>query len=151
MKKTYLIVVSPDSELTPKALFYNMARVGLPVAIKETCFGILVEGEKEEVEIAIKKAMELDSNKIFVKERGYPIWDSRICRMKQKGGPRPGFLQLEAEYGILPIVSEAVREAKPEIKPQAKRKRIMPSEIVEVIEHGRKRKQPTGTKTERNL
>ncbi len=144
MKKTYLIVVSPDCDLTPKALFYSLVRLGLPITVKEACFGVLVEGEKGEVEKAIKKAIELEPNKLFVKERGYPIWDSRICRMKQKGGPRPGFLQLEAEYEILPIVSEAIREAKPEIKLQEKKKRIMPDEIVKVLNTTKNKNQPTG-------
>ncbi len=133
MRKTYLIVISPDSELNPSALFYSLIRLGLPIVVKEACFGILIEGEKEEVEKAIEKAKELEPNKLFIKERGYKVWDSRICRMKQKGGPRPGFLQLEAEYEILPIISEAMKKTKPEIKIQEK-KRVRPDEILKIVE-----------------
>jgi len=134
LNKTYLIVISPDCDLTPNALFYSLVRLGLPIVVKEACFGVLIEGEKKEVEKAIKKAMELEPNKLFIKERGYPVWDPRICRMKQKGGPRPGFLQLEAEYEILPIISKAMREARPEIKPQEKKKRVKPDEIVKILD-----------------
>ena len=133
MRKTYLIVISPDCDLTPSALFYSLIRLGLPIVVKEACFGVLVEGEKEEVEKAIKSAIELEPNKLFIKERGYKVWDPRICRMKQRGGPRPGFLQLEAEYEILPIVSEAMKKAKPEIKIQEK-KRVRPDEILKIVE-----------------
>ena len=133
MKKTYLIVTSPDCDLTPSALFYSLIRLGLPIVAKEACFGVLIEGEKEEVEKAIKKVMELEPNKLFIKERGHPIWDPRVCRMKQRGGPRPGFLQLEAEYEILPIISEAMKKAKPEIKPK-ERKRVKPDEILKIVE-----------------
>ncbi len=133
MNKTYLIVISPDCNLTSKALFYYIVGLGLQITVKETCFGVFIEGEKEEVEKAVEKTMKLEPNKLFIKERGYPIWDSRICRMKQKSGPRPGFLQLEAEYKILPIISEAIREAKPEIKLKEKKKRVKVEEIVNIL------------------
>lgn len=133
LKKTYYIIISPNSNLPPNALFYNLMQLGLQITIKETCSGVLIEGEEKEVEKAITKAKKLDPDKIFIKERGYPIWDQRICRMKIKGGPRPGFLQLEAEYKLLPLISEAIKKVKPEIKSREKKKKAKIEEIKSII------------------
>jgi len=133
LNKTYLIVISPDCEITPNSLFHYLVSLGLQITIKQTCFGVFIEGEKEELDKAINKVIELEPNKLFIKERGYPIGDSRICRMKQKGGPRPGLLQLEAEYQILPFISDAMSEAQPKIKVRRKKKRVHVREIMNIL------------------
>ncbi|TDA35895.1 methanogenesis marker 6 protein, partial [Candidatus Nezhaarchaeota archaeon WYZ-LMO7] len=45
-----------------------------------------------------------------IKLRGYSINDRRVCRAHRGGGPRPGFHQLDAEYRLLPLIAEALKD-----------------------------------------
>jgi len=117
--ETRLILISPDSTITPgqvKSKILSMiseeasvaAGPGMDIRVKETCFGALVEGEEKKVREIVEEVRKMDKNGIFSKPRGFPIGDRRICRATRKGGPRPGFHQLELEYGLLPKVREAL-------------------------------------------
>jgi len=114
--ETRVILISPDSEITPgqvksKILAMisedaSMADAG--IRVKETCYGALVEGEGKKVREIVDAVREMDPNGIFSKPRGFPIGDHRICRATRKGGARPGFHQLELEYQLLPKVRKAL-------------------------------------------
>ncbi len=114
--ETRVILISPDSVITPEGVKSkilgmvgedaSMASSG--IRVKETCFGALVEGEAEKIRGIVEKVRELDKNGIFSKPRGFPIGDPRICRATRKGGPRPGFHQLELEQELLPMVRAAL-------------------------------------------
>ncbi len=114
--ETRVILISPDSEITPgqvksKILAMmsedaSMADAG--IRVKETCFGALVEGEEKKVREIVDAVREMDPNGVFSKPRGFPIGDHRICRATRKGGARPGFHQLELEYQLLPKVRKAL-------------------------------------------
>jgi len=114
--ETRVILVSPDSAITPEQvkskilsmISENESMAGLDIRVKETCFGALVEGEEKKVREIVEEVRKMDKNGIFSKPRGFPIGDSRICRATRKGGPRPGFHQLELEYWLLPKVREAL-------------------------------------------
>jgi len=114
--ETRVILISPDSVITPEGLKSKiLAMVGEHTRmasadnrVKETCFGALVEGEAEKIREIVEKVRELDKNGIFSKPRGFPIGDPRICRATRRGGPRPGFHQLELEQGLLPMVRAAL-------------------------------------------
>lgn len=107
MKKTFLVVLSPDSSLTPSMLAEKAASIG-GIDYKETCYGILVEGEEGLVEGALEELRALDPKRVFYKRRGYKIGDERICRAKRGGGPRPGYHMLSAEREVLKNVSKAL-------------------------------------------
>jgi len=114
--ETRVILISPDSVITPEGVKSkilamvsedtSMASSG--IRVKETCFGALVEGEAEKIREIVEKVRELDKNGIFSKPRGFPIGDPRICRATRRGGPRPGFHQLELEQELLPMVRAAL-------------------------------------------
>ncbi len=114
--ETRVILISPDSVITPEGLKSKiLAMVGedtsmasSDIRVKETCFGALVEGEAEKIREIVEKVRELDKNGIFSKPRGFPIGDPRICRATRRGGPRPGFHQLELEQELLPMVRAAL-------------------------------------------
>ncbi len=114
--ETRVILISPDSVITPegvKSKILAMASEDTSMAssdirVKETCFGALVEGEAEKIREIVEKVRELDKNGIFSKPRGFPIGDPRICRATRRGGPRPGFHQLELEQELLPMVRAAL-------------------------------------------
>ncbi|MCW3129488.1 MAG: methanogenesis marker 6 protein [Methanophagales archaeon] len=114
--ETRVILIAPDSEITPEQvkskilslISEDVYAAGMDIRVKETCFGALVEGEEKKVREIVEEVRKLDKNGIFSKPRGFPIGDPRICRATRKGGPRPGFHQLELEYELLPEVRAAL-------------------------------------------
>ena len=111
--ETRVILISPDSEITPQQLKSRLltllSETGASIKVKETCFGALVEGEPQQLRALVEEARKLDPQGIYSKPRGFPIGDARICRATRKGGPRPGFHQLEQEYQLLPRVRDALK------------------------------------------
>ena len=113
-------MISPDSEITPARLKSKILSLisedatsiagGAGIRIKETCYGALLEGEAEKIRAVVEEVRKMDPNGIFSKPRGFPIGDPRICRATRKGGPRPGFHQLELEYQLLPKVRVALNK-----------------------------------------
>ncbi len=116
--ETRVILISPDSEITPgqvKSKILSMVSedprmADSDIRAKETCFGVFVEGEAKKVRAIAEEVRKMDPNGIFSKPRGFPIGDPRICRATRKGGPRPGFHQLELEYQLLPKVRGALNK-----------------------------------------
>jgi putative methanogenesis marker protein 6 len=114
--ETRVILISPDSAITPAQvkgkilalLSEEASGAGSDIRVKETCYGALVEGEGKKVREIVDEVRKMDPNGIFSKPRGFPIGDHRICRATRKGGPRPGFHQLELEYQLLPKVRSAL-------------------------------------------
>ncbi|MBN1763374.1 MAG: methanogenesis marker protein 6 [Methanomicrobia archaeon] len=116
--ETRVILIAPDSEITPGQLKSKILSIlsedtsltDTGVRVKETCYGALLEGEATRVREIAEEVRKMDPNGIFSKPRGFPIGDARICRATRKGGPRPGFHQLELEYQLLPKVRVALNK-----------------------------------------
>jgi putative methanogenesis marker protein 6 len=83
----------------------------LPLTIKSTCYGAIINGEESVVNKAVEDVRKLDYCNIFTKDRGFPPGDPRRCRAK-RGGAREGFHQLEKEFELLGFVSEALEKPK---------------------------------------
>ncbi|HTY91514.1 MAG TPA: methanogenesis marker 6 protein [Methanocella sp.] len=119
---TKMVVIS-DTEL-PSDIAINAYKVSSNVTIKETCYGLMVTGKREEVDRVVNEIRKLSPTKIFVKERGFPPGDERRCRANRGGGPRPGFHQLKNEIDMLPDISKGLilveRGSKPLNLPEAK-------------------------------
>lgn len=119
---TKMVVIS-DTEL-PSDIAINAYKVSSNVTIKETCYGLMVTGQREEVDKVVKEVRKLSPTSIFVKERGFPPGDARRCRANRGGGPRPGFHQLKNEIDMLPDISKGLilveRGSKPINLPEAK-------------------------------
>jgi putative methanogenesis marker protein 6 len=98
----YLFVESPD--FTPQDLSIRAYEIAEGVMIKETCFGLQITGNEENVERIIGRLRELDPTHIFAKDRGFPPGDARRCRANL-GGARPGFFGHEFEMGIIRHIS----------------------------------------------
>ncbi|RJS71461.1 MAG: methanogenesis marker 6 protein [Candidatus Syntrophoarchaeum sp. WYZ-LMO15] len=108
--ETRVVMISPDSSITPERIRRVVTDLGLDITIKETCFGALIEGAKDQVRAAVDEIRKLDEHGIFTKVRGFPAGDPRVCRATRSGGPRPGFHQLEAEYRLLPTIRKVLDE-----------------------------------------
>uniref|UniRef100_A0A7C3J469 Methanogenesis marker 6 protein n=1 Tax=Candidatus Methanomethylicus mesodigestus TaxID=1867258 RepID=A0A7C3J469_9CREN len=135
MIKTYVVVLSSDSNLTPSMLTEKVTLMG-GVEAKETCYGILVEGEEGRVKEVLEELRKLDPNRVFFKIRGYRIGDERICRAKRGGGPRPGYHMLSVEREALKNVARALDS--PDSKPIERplREKISAEKIKRIIEEG---------------
>jgi putative methanogenesis marker protein 6 len=106
----YVVVESFD--VTPADLAARAYEISQGVMIKETCFGLVINGQAEEVDRIIAELRTVDPDHIFIKDRGFPPGDTRRCRANL-GGARPGFHGMEYEMTIIPYVShglEVLRE-----------------------------------------
>ncbi|MCQ6254188.1 methanogenesis marker 6 protein [Methanocaldococcus sp.] len=108
MKKTKVIVLAENALTTPGKLVRYINSLNLPILVKETCFGAYIEGEEDLVDKVSQEIRSFEKNRIFCKDRGYPIWDKRRCRAFRGGGPREGFHQLEAEQAVLDKIGLAL-------------------------------------------
>jgi putative methanogenesis marker protein 6 len=136
MNETRLIVISPDSEITSRRIVdYIMRRYD--VTVKDTCYGALIEGEREKLCEIVEEVRKLDKNGIFSKPRGFPIADPRICRATRMGGPRPGFQQLDMEYRFLPVMRMALDalDRGEEISFAKREEKMAPDEFIAFVKH----------------
>ena len=93
-----------SNHTTPNDLALQAYELSAPVMIKETCFGLQITGDPDDVEAVIARIREVDISHIFVKDRGFPPGDARRCRANM-GGARPGYFGHEAEVPVLRYVS----------------------------------------------
>ncbi len=135
MIKTYLVVLSSDSNLTPSMLAEKVVARG-GVDHKETCYGLLLEGEEEQVMAVIAELKAMDPSRVFYKQRGYKIGDSRICRAKRGGGPRPGYHMLAMEREVLKNVSKALDSPAVDIEETDDKRKIGVDRLKKIIEGG---------------
>ncbi len=103
----YVLVESPT--LTPADLAVFAYEVSEGVMIKETCFGLAINGTEDVVDRLIVKLRAVDPDHIFTKDRGFVPGDPRRCRASL-GGARPGFHGIEFETTVLPYVSFGLKE-----------------------------------------
>ena len=112
--ETRVIMISPDSNVTPAQIKSKILSIlsdpdsNRDIKVKETCYGALLEGEAADLKRITEEVREMDRNGIYSKPRGFPVGDPRICRATRRGGPRPGFHQLELENSLLPKVRRAL-------------------------------------------
>jgi putative methanogenesis marker protein 6 len=105
----YVVVESFD--VTPADLALRAYEISQGVMIKETCFGIVINGPEGDVSRIITELRKLDPDHIFVKDRGFPPGDPRRCRANL-GGARPGYNGMEHEMTLIPYVSHGLEELK---------------------------------------
>jgi len=104
-------VVIESFEITPADLAIRGYEISNGAMIKETCFGLVVNGKEEDVNRIVTELRKLDPDHIFIKDRGFPPGDSRRCRANL-GGARPGYHGMEYEMTVIPYVSHGLEELK---------------------------------------
>jgi putative methanogenesis marker protein 6 len=109
--RTRMIILGPKAEVSESEVVTFLHLLNLPITIKQTCYGAMVSGKKEDVAKSLKELRKLDQYNLFFKERGFPAGDPRRCRGHRKG-PREGFHQLEHEFKLLGDVSDALKHPK---------------------------------------
>jgi len=108
VRATKYIITSPESDIMPSDIAMKIYGSKYNVNVKETCFGIMIDGEEDIINDLVREIREMDPNGIFVKDRGFPPGDPRRCRGRRGGGPRPGFYMIEHESKMLPLISKAL-------------------------------------------
>jgi len=120
---TKMIVVN-SSKLLPSDVAIKLYESKADVTVKETCFGVMVSGERKVVDSLLLKIRKLDPYGIFIKERGFAPGEPYRCRATRRGGARPGFHNLETEDKILPHIASALKALdRGEIPGQKKQKK----------------------------
>jgi len=104
-------VVVESFNITPADLALRAYEISQGVMIKETCFGIVMNGKEEEVDRIVAELRMLDPDHIFIKDRGFPPGDPRRCRANL-GGARPGYNAMEHEMTLIPYISHGLEELK---------------------------------------
>ncbi|MCJ7445217.1 MAG: methanogenesis marker 6 protein [Methanotrichaceae archaeon] len=108
MRITKYIITSPESDILPSDIAMKIYRSKNDVNVKETCFGVIINGEEKALNELLKEIRAMDPNGIFIKDRGFPPGDARRCRGRRGGGARPGFYMIEHESKMLPLISKAL-------------------------------------------
>ena len=109
MDKITKMMVINSSKVLPSDVVIKLYESNADVMIKETCFGVMVSGERDVVEKLLSEARKMDPYGIFIKERGFAPGEPNRCRATRRGGARPGFHMLETEDKLLPQIAEALR------------------------------------------
>lgn len=110
--KTRMFVIADTSSLTPQTVINYIVSLGKTLNIKDTCYGIMIEGDGDVVENVTLKVREKFNADVFSKHRAYPIGDERRCRATRGGGARPGYYFLVEEYKLLPLISNVLKEGR---------------------------------------
>ena len=108
MLVTKYVITSSESDILPSDIAMKIYGSGRKVNVKETCFGVMINGEEDVIAELVKDIRTLDPHGIFIKDRGFPPGDPRRCRGRRGGGARPGFYMIESETKLLPMISRAL-------------------------------------------
>ena len=108
MLVTKYVITSSESNVLPSDIAMKIYGSKYDVTVKETCFGVVINGEEDMINALIKEIRALDPAGIFIKDRGFPPGDPRRCRGRRGGGARPGFYMIESESKMLPMISRAL-------------------------------------------
>ena len=104
MEKITKMIVINSSKLLPSDVAMKLYETKDDIMVKETCFGIMVSGERAILDPLLVNIRKLDPYGIFIKERGFAPGEPFRCRATRRGGARPGFHNLETEDKILPHI-----------------------------------------------
>ncbi|NJD53139.1 MAG: methanogenesis marker 6 protein [Candidatus Methanoperedens sp.] len=109
MEKITKMIVINSSKLLPSDVAMKLYETKDDIMVKETCFGIMVSGERAVLDPLLSNIRKLDPYGIFIKERGFAPGEPFRCRATRRGGARPGFHNLETEDKILPHIANALK------------------------------------------
>lgn len=109
MDKITKMIVINSKVVLPGDVVIKLYESNADVMLKETCFGVMVSGERAIVDELLGKIRKMDPYGIFIKERGFLPGEPFRCRATRRGGARPGFHNIENEDKLLPHIASALR------------------------------------------
>lgn len=141
MRVTKYVIASQESDILPSDIAMKIYGSKHDVNVKETCFGVIINGEEDEIKSLVEEIRALDPSGIFIKDRGFPPGDPRRCRGRRGGGARPGYYMIESESKMLPLISKALAsqakgetEVPEEETKQARKKPLDAKKLEEIVE-----------------
>ena len=75
-----MIVIDPETGMRPASVISLGYLTHLPLRFKETCFGLLAEGDKIVVRGFIRSLQLAYPSVMIYRRRWYSLGDTRICR-----------------------------------------------------------------------
>jgi putative methanogenesis marker protein 6 len=136
MRVTKYVITSSESGILPSDIAMKIYGSKYDVIVKETCFGVIVNGEEDVIDSLIKDIRGLDPAGIFIKDRGFPPGDPRRCRGRRGGGARPGFYMIESESKMLPMISRALASQEEAPAALEKKKPLQIKRLEEIVKEG---------------
>src|SRR5659263_595129 len=109
MEKITKMIVINSSKLLPSDVAMKLYETKDDIMVKETCFGIMVSGEREILDPLLVNVCRFGSFGVFIKERGFAPGEPFRCRATRRGGAKPGFHNMENEDKILPHIAAALK------------------------------------------
>ncbi len=134
MLVTKYVITSSESNVLPSDIAMKIYGSKYDVTVKETCFGVVINGEEDAINALIKEIRALDPAGIFIKDRGFPPGDPRRCRGRRGGGARPGFYMIEAESKMLPMITRAMASEGEVLAIPEKKKPLAVKRLEEIIQ-----------------
>nr|WP_255668506.1 DUF2102 domain-containing protein [Methanocella sp. CWC-04] len=101
-----MVVIHPETGVKVTGIISLAYRLHFPVRMKETCFGLLVESDRDTVRGFLNVLRERYPSGIFLKRRGYSISDTRVCG--KTFAPDLTFTGLKPGYGNGPWFKRAI-------------------------------------------
>jgi putative methanogenesis marker protein 6 len=118
------MIIVKSSKLLPSDVAMKLYESKPDIMVKETCYGVLVTGERQVVESLILDIRKLDPYGIFIKERGFSPGEPFRCRSFRHGGAKPGFHNLQNDDKMLQYIASGIKALdKGEIPVEIKRKK----------------------------
>ncbi len=74
-----MVFVDPEEGVRASGIIVLSYRCHLPLRAKETCFGLIMEGEQETVRGFMELLKEAFPSGLFLKRRPFSIEDTRVC------------------------------------------------------------------------
>jgi putative methanogenesis marker protein 6 len=134
MRVTKYVITSPESSIISSDIAMKIYGSKYDVNVKETCFGVIINGEEEVISEVVKEIRTMDPSGIFIKDRGFPPGDPRRCRGRRGGGARPGFYMIESESKMLPMITRALAsEGEAPEKPPAEKKPLDIKRLEDIV------------------
>jgi hypothetical protein len=77
--ETWMVFIDPESGVRASGIIALAYRQHLPVRAKETCFGLMMEGERTVVRGFVGRLREAYPDGLFLKRRPFAIGDTKVC------------------------------------------------------------------------
>jgi hypothetical protein len=77
--ETWMVFVDPETGARASAVLALAYRQHLPLRAKETCFGLMIEGERAIVRGFLNMLRDRYPASLYLKRRPFSIADTRVC------------------------------------------------------------------------
>jgi hypothetical protein len=77
--ETWMAFVDPEAGTRASGILALAYRQHLPIRAKETCFGLMLEGEREVIRGFLGRLRDAFPSGLYLKRRPFSIADTRVC------------------------------------------------------------------------